>query len=328
MTGGGYNLVAAWRSLALSWHEFFHRPRDTRVCALIRITYAALVLIHWAVLYPDLELWYGENGVLPGGVSREVAEAYQWSLLWHLPATPAALNACFWIAVSHTVMLGVGLLPRINAACLLVWLISFQNRNGFILDGEDTTMRLLALYLVLMPCGASWSANSLLWRWWNGIQTEKADRLGATAGLPSSAAGHLQPAWGLRLLQIQMAVIFLTAGLAKIGDADWLGGTAMYYVARLDDYFGRFPTPTWLFDQPWSVALATWSVILGELLVPVFIWFRQTRRWALVAAILFHLANEWTMHLFLFHWLMLAGWLSFLEPSEIGGRRSEVGGQQ
>ena len=320
MNGGGYNLVAAWRSLARGWHEFFHQPLDTRVCAMIRIAYSAVVLIHWAVLYPDLELWYGERGVLPAAVSREIAGPDQWSLLWHLPATPGVLQACFWIAVANTVLLGIGLLPRLNAACLLVWLISLQSRNGFILDGEDTTMRLLALYLVLMPCGANWSANAALLRWFRG------------QGEPVETTTHLRPAWGLRLLQIQMAVIFLAAGLEKVGDEAWLNGTAMYYVARLDDYFGRFPAPAWLFDQPWSVALLTWSVVLGELLVPVLIWFRQTRRWALAAAVLFHLANEWTMHLFLFHWLMLVGWLSFLEPSdwrwaEVRGQRSEVGRQ-
>jgi len=320
MTGGGYNLVAAWRSLSRGWHEFFHQPLDTRVCAMVRIAYAAVVLIHWAVLYPDLALWYGESGVLPDVVSREIAGPHQWSLLWHLSATPGVLQGCFWLAVANTVLLGIGLLPRLNAACLLAWLISLQSRNGFILDGEDTTMRLLALYLVLMPCGASWSVNAAFLRWFRG------------KGEPTETTRHLRPAWGLRLLQIQMAVIFLAAGLEKIGDEAWLNGTAMYYVARLDDYFGRFPTPAWLFDQPWSVALLTWSVIFGELLVPVLVWFRQTRRWALAAAVLFHLGNEWTMHLFLFHWLMLAGWLSFLEPSdwrwaEVGGRRSEVGRQ-
>jgi uncharacterized membrane protein YphA (DoxX/SURF4 family) len=319
MTRGGYDLAAAWRALARGWHEFFHQPLDTRVCASVRIAYAALVLVHWAVLYPDLERWFGESGVLPDAVSRDVAGPHQWSLLWWLPATPAATELCFWIAVAHTVLLGIGLLPRLNAACLLAWLISFQSRNWFILDGEDTTMRLLALYLVLMPCGASWSVNALLVRWWR----------------PSSETGeaqsHLRPAWGLRLLQIQMAVIFFAAGLEKLGAEAWLDGTALYYVARLDDYFGRFPTPTWLFDNPWSVALLTWSVVLGELLVPVFIWFRQTRRWALAAAVLFHLSNEWTMHLFLFHWLMLVGWLSFIEPSDFAwltpvrtGSKSEI----
>jgi hypothetical protein len=300
---GGYDLLAAVQALTRGWNDFFHQPQDTRICALVRVAFAALVLIHWIVLYPDLEMWYGESGVLPANVSREVAGANRWSLLWQLPATSTAIATCFWIAVAQTALVLIGLWPRLNAACLLAWLISFQNRNGFILDGEDTLMRLIALYLALMPCGASWSLGAwLAARWRSGKLQVPVERR--------------RPAWGLRLLQIQMAVIFLAAGLEKAGDDSWLRGTAMYYVARLDDYFGRFPIPTWLFDRPWCVAFITWSVVLGELLVPVFVWFRQTRRWALTAAVLFHLGNEWTMHLFLFHWLMLAGWMSFLVPGD------------
>jgi hypothetical protein len=112
-------------------------------------------------------------------------------------------------------------------------------------------MRLLALYLVLMPCGASWSVNAVFLRWFRG------------KGQSTETTPHLRPAWGLRLLQIQMAIIFLAAGLEKVGDEAWLNGTAMYYVARLDDYFGRFPTPAWLFDNRWSVALLTCSCSTG-----------------------------------------------------------------
>ncbi len=324
---GGYNLAAAWQALARGWHALFHEPLDTRPCALVRIAYAALVLVHWAVLYPDLEMLFGESGVLPEAASHEVAQPYRWSLLWHVPATPAALHMCFWLAVASTVLLGIGLGPRVNAALLLAWLISFQTRNGFILDGADWTMRLIALYLVLMPCGANWSVNAWLVRWWRARMHPLPNSLSEGEG--TEKLSHRQPAWGLRLLQIQMAVIFLAAGLEKAGTQEWLDGTAIYYVSRLDDYFGRSPIPTWLFDSPWSVAAITWSVVLGELLVPVFIWFRQTRRWALAAAVLFHLGNEWTMHLFLFHWLMLAGWLSFLVPSDwewlAGSRRQGTG---
>jgi hypothetical protein len=121
-----------------------------------------------------------------------------------------------------------------------------------------------------------------------------------------------------------MAVIFLSAGLYKLSTEEWFGGTAMYYVSRLDDYFGRLPMPTWLFDSPWSVAIITWTVVAGELLVPVFVWFRETRRWALAVAVLFHLGNEWAMHLFLFHWIMLVGWLAFVQPSDFAWWRKKV----
>jgi hypothetical protein len=135
------------------------------------------------------------------------------------------------------------------------------------------------------------------------------------------------PGWPLRLLQIEMAAMFLSTGLVKLNGDKWLNGTAMYYVSRLDDFFGRLPVLGFLFDTPWVVALMTWTVIAAELLVPIFIWFRETRRVCLVVAIGFHLANEWTMNLFLFHWLMLCGWMAFLTPEDFAwaGNRSHAG---
>lgn len=301
----GYSLVAAARSLAAWWHDFFHGPQDVRVCAAVRIAYAAVLLVNLAVLYPDLDLWYTDDGILTAAASKQIGEPFQWSMLWHLPSKSAVVHTCFWILTAHTVLLFVGLLSRLNAVCVLIWLLSFHNRNVQILDGEDFVFRLIAIFLVLMPCGAAWSIDAWIVhgvrRWWTGSPP---------------ATSYERPAWGLRLLQIQMAVIFFSAGLYKLGTEAWFDGTAIYYVARLDDYFGKFPVPTWLFDTPWTVALMTWGVVLGELLVPVLIWFRETRRLALLVAVLFHLSNEWTMHLFLFHWIMLVGWISFVQPGD------------
>ena len=62
-------------------------------------------------------------------------------------------------------------------------------------------------------------------------------------------------------------------------------------------------------------------MLLSETLVPIFIWFRETRLVCLVIVVFFHLANEWTMNLFLFHWLMLCGWLSFVSPADFARLR-------
>jgi hypothetical protein len=124
-----------------------------------------------------------------------------------------------------------------------------------------------------------------------------------------------------------MCVIFLSAACCKLQSPAWRDGTAIYYVARLDDYFGRFPTPDLLWQTPWIVALITWGTIAIELLVPLAIWWRPARLWALLAALLFHLANEYTMHLFLFHWIMLAGWASFLTGDDLALVRRLLGGR-
>jgi hypothetical protein len=125
------------------------------------------------------------------------------------------------------------------------------------------------------------------------------------------------PGWGLRLFQIQMAVILFSTGMAKLQGDSWVDGTALYYVSRLDDFFGKFAVPAWAFDTPWMVALMTWAVVLVEIIAPLLIWFRETRLWCLLAIVAFHLANEWCMHLFLFNWIMLCGWIAFLTPNDL-----------
>jgi vitamin K-dependent gamma-carboxylase-like protein len=273
------------------------------------------------VLYPDLDLWFTEQGVLPLENSRETVSPYAWSLFWLLGRTPAGVHACYWLTVAHAVALLVGFLPRLNAFFLFLWLVSLQTRNNLINDGEDTIMRLLAFYLIWLPSGRCWSVNALICRSsWGGrlarpgqpSMNEPSESTPPGAPLTPYAA----PGWGLRLLQIQMAGMMLSTGLVKLSGEAWVNGTALYYVSRLDDHFGRFYVPAWLFDTPWIVALITWSVLAAELAVPILIWFREMRLPCLVILVAFHLANEWTMNLFLFHWLMLCGWIAFLTPAD------------
>jgi len=312
-----WSLRAIGSRAVSAWQAFFHRPCDARVCAAIRILFATLVLVYFAVLYPDLNHWFTADGVLPAAASRDVTSPSHWSILWPLPDTPEAVRICFWIAVTQTALLGLGLLPRLQALCVFLWLVSFQVRNTLITDGEDDVFKMIAFCMIWIPSGHCWSLDALLRRWWAG---------GNESGSTNVAKYEAFPGWGLRLLQIEMAMVFLSAGLSKLAGDAWLNGTALYYVARLDDFFGRFPVPDWPFDTPWVVALLTWSVPLIEIAVPLLIWFRETRRACLVLVLLFHLANEWTMHLFLFHWIMLCGWLAFVTADDflwLNFRRSQ-----
>jgi hypothetical protein len=312
MMPAAWSLRGACGSLARNWHEFFHAPCNARVCAAVRIAFATVVLLNLSILYPDLDRWFTDGGVLPSAVSREIARPHTWSILWRLPSTPEVVRTCYWIAVIQAVLLLVGLLPNIQVLCLFVWLTSFENRNFLINDGEENVFRLLAFLLIFVPIGRAWSVDAAIWRWFTARPLTPDPSPTRGEGSKRYAA----PGWGLRLVQIALCLIFLSAGLSKLGGDAWLDGTALYYVARLDDYFGRFPVPDWPFDSPWAVAMLTWSVVAIELLVPALIWFRETRRLCLVLVVLFHLGNEWTMHLFLFHWVMLAGWLAFVSPDD------------
>jgi hypothetical protein len=318
MTAGAppFDLRAAGVSFAARWQQFFHAPIDARLCAGLRMGYALAVLINLACWYPDLERWFTNTGVLPAADliylqaperwSRLTWLSYEWwseglrhkwPLLGWLPLESQLVPAAAGLLLLHATLLLLGVGARFNALCVLVWLVSFQNRNPLLWDSEDTLLRLIGCYVLLMPCAQAWTIHRLWQR-------------------PAHLAPVLVPAWGLRLLQIQMAFIFLTAAWFKLNGEAWRSGTAMFYVAQLDDYYGRTPLPGWLFQVPWLGRLLTWSVMGVEATVPLGVWFKQTRLPCLALALVFHLGNELTMHLYLFHWLMLLGWSAFLLPQD------------
>jgi uncharacterized membrane protein YphA (DoxX/SURF4 family) len=306
MSEPALSIANSWRVAAVVWQRFFHAPIDARRLALVRIGFAVVMLVNFSVLYPDLETWYGEQGLYPSEAAESHALPQQWTLLrWISPTNPAAeswLHGLFWLTIASAAMLLVGFLSQLNALVLFVMLVSWQNRNPVILDGEDTVMRLVGFYLLLMRSGRAWSVDSWLAR--------------TILRRPTDVC-PLAPAWPLRLLQLQMVVIFIAAALYKLGGLSWIDGTALSYVCRLNDTFGRFPVPDFVFETPLLVRLMTWSVIAVELIAPLFLWFKETRRSALLLIVLFHLANEYTMSLFLFHWIMLVGWTSFLTSYDL-----------
>src|SRR5690606_17003526 len=74
--------------------------------------------------------------------------------------------------------------------------------------------------------------------------------------------------------------------------------------------------PVWFHETPWIMKGMTWASIAIEIVVPIGVWFRQTRIPMLLLALAFHLSTDLMMHLFLFHWLMLVGWSAFVLPQD------------
>lgn len=296
-----------------AWNRFFHQPSDPRIPALIRIGVAGLVLINLIAWYPYLEMWFGEPGVLPGDVwknpDENSAPLFQpWSLLAVVPRGHAALLVCYTLFLLQTVCLLGGFASRFSAASVFVWLVSFQNRNVMILDGEDDVLRIISFLLIFMPLAEVWSVDAWL--------RQRGGKQKPSEITEPPYPSHCSP-WAVRMLQYFMVLVMFATGLYKLAGEPWRDGTALYYVARIDDLFGRFPVPHYLFDTPWTVRAMTWCVLYVELAIPFLIWIPKARRFSLIVLLGFHLSNEWAMHLFLFHWIMLCGWLSFLQREDL-----------
>jgi hypothetical protein len=280
------------------WNALFFARRDPRLASVIRIGFAVIVLIDLAVLAQDLKRWFAESGLVPTGLGKQIIAEHAISLLSYLPHSDGVLYAAFGVFVAQTLLLLFGWHTRIQAIGVFIWLVAFQHRNYAIVDGEDTVLRMFAFYLALCPAGWAFSLD--------------ARRRPADVPTPIP--------WALRLFQIQISIIYLSSAIEKCLGTHWTHGTALYYVARLD-VFGKWPMPAFPFESMPIIKLMSWSVLALEMTLPILLWVKRTRKLALVVAIVFHLAIEYTMNLFLFHWIMILGLLSFAEYDELARLR-------
>ncbi|MFK7770109.1 MAG: HTTM domain-containing protein [Mariniblastus sp.] len=299
--------MAIFKKMLAGWNHFFHREEDLSILAVIRIGFGILLLINVVSWWPDLEKWFGENGVMTLDVSRQVIDSDTYTIFQWLPTTTFVLWTCYLLLITNLVCLIFGFLTRVQLVCIFVLFTSFCHRNIVIFDGEDTLFRLMAFYLLFSPAGKYFSIDNWIAR--------------KRSGEPS--APRKFAIWPIRLIQIQTAAIVFFSGIEKLQGVEWRDGTAIYYVSRLDDFFYRFPLPDFLFTSLTMIAIATWSALVVELTVPILVWFRKLRIFALIIMILFHLSLEYMMNLNMFQWIMIVGWLSFLVK-----RGEAIGNQQ
>ncbi|MFT5468652.1 MAG: hypothetical protein ACI8UO_003763 [Verrucomicrobiales bacterium] len=280
------------QTLTSAWNRFFFDPADPRIYAGFRIGFGVLLLINGAVLAPDWLRWFSDTGVLDRKAGRANIDPQTWSVFTWLPGTAGVLWTCFAIFMTQALALTLGIFPRVQAACLFIWLLSLHHRNNLIWDGEDVLFRLVCFLLIFMPISAAWS-------------------------LTRSRRPNLQTSlWPLRLLQIQLTCLYLSSVLCKLLGEAWLNGTALHYAIQLDD-FARAPWLAGLFEFTWLLNFATWLVIGCEALLIFGVWVPRMRRPTIVIGLCLHLGIELTLNLFLFQWLMILILLTHLKPSDL-----------
>lgn len=293
--------IGRWKARADRW---LFDETDDFIVPFMRVCFGILVFIYAGILSLDAGFWFSDQGVLTIEERNLSINIPQWSLFDFLPSDGMTAKICLWLLMGHAVCLGAGVWTRFNSIAIFVWLVSFQNRNGSMLDGEDTVFRLMAFYLMFLPLDRRW-------------------RLPVGLGLQHGPA-RFGTAWALRLIQFQMVLLYASATWCKSHSWTWQDGSIMYHVSRMNDMFGRMVPPE-AFDSMTVSKIVTWGALGIEAFIPIGVFFRRTRLLAVVLGFALHLGIELTMNLFLFEWITMFGLLAFLRRSDFawfGVRRS------
>lgn len=273
--------------------EFWLGQIDLAPLALFRILYGVQLFNWFWQLYPNLNAFFTDEGIFP---RRQLIAFFpeRLSLLtvvgewWQVVIVWAAGCA---VALALT----VGWRTRLMSFLAFVLIVSFQWRNSLMLDGSDIVFRFIPLWLMFTQAGGLWSIDAL--------------RLGRHA----SGQGWALP---VRILELQIAWIYLATGIEKLAGSKWVDGTAAYFALQLEHTFGRWwarPIAT----QPLLAHLISWSTLVVELgfLPLTMIPSRLTRIVAAAAAAGLHFGILVMMNVGNFPVIMLSALVLFLPPA-------------
>jgi uncharacterized membrane protein YphA (DoxX/SURF4 family) len=266
------------------WQRFWHEPVRAERLAITRIFLGLALLSDQLIQYwPHFAACYGPEGVAPAGVHDQwLLKNWRWTILLFNTDDLAVVAVCFWLRVAVTVAFVLGWHTRIASVLLWFSTLCFVNRNPALQSFAEHVL-MNGLFLMMMaPCGQALSLDR---------RRQIKRQADAAAATPPTT-----PAWPVRMVQIQVCMIYLSTGLAKLFrdfdgsnwfEGTWWDGTSLHYV--LNDTtmghwsYARFPVPLWL------TALATYVSVWWEILFTPLVMFRLTRKWTLWFGVLFHL---------------------------------------
>ncbi|MFF4603971.1 hypothetical protein ACFY12_14715 [Streptomyces sp. NPDC001339] len=254
----------------------------------------------YASQYGERSYLFGPDAVYPwqdfieGLHANDTFSLYAWStsgtwfeVLFHLGMF-AALAVTF----------GVG--GRLVLALHWVLLWSVYQRQPLILDGGDNLAWIILPMLLLTHCYARFSFPLGLVRRWAG-------RVPGAIRAVSPTLHNL----GVAAIGVQICLLYVVSGLAKVQGQMWQDGTALFYVLRIPEF--EWPgVSRLLYENDMLVVVGTYAATLFMVYFPLGVLVPRLRPWAALGSIGLHVSIALLMGLTSFALTMVACDLIFL----------------
>jgi hypothetical protein len=272
-----------------AWQSFWFQPQPMYTLGVVRMAFGALAILWGLWLLPMRDGLLDATGVTP----TQPSTAHSWGLfaIWN---TNGAMLIGIVVLVLAAFALLVGWHSRLAAILVFILIMSFERRIPLAFNSGDALVRIEALFMAISPCGAA-------------LSLDQRRRTG------SFWSAQTRPNWPIRLLQVQMSIIYIAAAQVKLSGEPWLHGTAVSYVLRLED-MQRVIAPDWFATNALAMNMLTWGTITVELAVGILVWFPRFRPWVLAAGVLMHLLIDAYVQVGIFSYAMFVMYFAWMSP--------------
>jgi hypothetical protein len=252
-----------------------------------------------------------------------VARGYPiWSIWFHVtePTAMVAVHVAILFVIS---LFTIGLGTRVTSVLAWFGVISYTQRAMTTLFGMDTMLNLLMVYLMIGPSGAALSVDRLIARYWTTWRSLR-DRRAAPGSLKPKPL--LSANLAIRLIQVNLCIIYIASGLSKLRGNTWWTWQAIW-LTLANPEFAPMHNSTYmaivrfLCEHRWlweiGISAATLFTLAMEIGFPFLVWVRPMRWVMLTMAFMLHTGIAVFMGLHTFSLCMMTMLIAFVPPETV-----------
>lgn len=291
------------------WNPFFFTPLDPRPLALFRILSGLLLCWIMAASFQNWNRFFAADGIISlhsENLQNSRVNSVLGLFYWTEGIVP--IEAWWFVGMGLSLMFLAGWKTRFATIAIFFFIEAMLHRNPYLANGEELVLRACLVYLMFTNCGAVWS-----------IDSAKAIRNGRTER-------PMLPGWPIRMMQINVAMIYIISLPCKMADdPGWVTGDALHWTVA-SDMWGPFEYP-WLTLAFGGLLrkFMTFGTVIVEAFFPLAVWFRPTRRLAILTISGLHLGIAVTIpNVTHFTLSMVCAFASFLTAEDMDALQSIV----
>ncbi len=271
-------------------YSFFNDPISPKPLGIFRILIAGFALLQVGFWYPDWLSFMGKEGWIQWEISKALNLGWHihiqdvHELFKHLGFSPdQTVEVFFWIYVIAAFGLLIGWFTRVWA--ILAWFCHYILMSSIptFVYGVDIFLQISLFYLMIMPVAKAYSLDLFQGR----VSAEAS--WGATLSL--------------RVLQIHLCLVYLSAGYEKMRYAEWWDGNVLWRSLVQPD-FRQFDF-SWLAWYPWIAKILSWFTMIIEAAYCIGMWIPRVRVFWLLSIVSLHLGIGLFLGLRLFALIMI-----------------------
>lgn len=287
------------------WQNFWFKPESPLTMCVFRIVFGLVFLTQITTQYwIDFSVFFGAHPVIP----YEDYTAFWWKKDIHI-------NMFEFIPIGDAWHIGLLVITAIFALAMILgfytrlstffcWLLycSICHQYPYLCNAGDNMQRVALFLLCFTRAGDGLSIDSYL-------KNRKNDWRKAVFD-PAPVAP-----WAQRMLQVQMALAYISTGLLKINSPVWFYGNGCYLATRLSD-FAKLPVPV-IFEHRIPLYILNWFTILIEFAAGTLIWIKEIKYWIILLGVILHLGIDWALNIPVFEFAFMSMYILFIEPEDM-----------